>query len=97
MIENQIAMDLVKKVDEIYRQVDNLSKSQATVQQQVGELYTAFKGNELGQTGMVERVLELEKKYSQLSMFKAKAVGFAIGVGAIAGIVVDFVRHKLNL
>ena len=90
-------MDLVNKVDEIYRQLEILSKSQATVQMQVGELYTAFKGNELGQTGMVERVLELENKYSQLSTFKAKAVGFAIGVGAIAGIVVDFVRHKLNL
>jgi hypothetical protein len=89
-------MELAQKVDLIHVQLDDLSKGQLEMHKQVGELYTAFAGNKLGQVGIIKRVENLEDEYDRLTKFKTKMIGIGIGAATVSSFVIDFLKHKFG-
>ena len=90
-------IDLARKVDEIHSQMTSIKKGQESMQKEVSELYTAFTGNELGQTGIISRVELLEKQLEEHSKLKAKVIGIVIGATTVWSLIFEYLKSKLNI
>jgi len=90
-------IDLARKVDEIHSQMTSIKKGQESMQKEVSELYTAFTGNDLGQTGIISRVEALERSHQEYSKLKTKIIGVGIGVATVWSLIFEYIKSKLNL